>query len=77
MDAHCKSLLLSLLLTYYNTGWWQFGYRLALDFMLPMMVLLAVGGRGRIPLIMKALIIASIFINAWGAFWFAMITGRV
>jgi hypothetical protein len=28
-------LLLIPLVTYYNTGWWQFGYRFSLDFMAP------------------------------------------
>lgn len=31
-------LLLIPLLTYYNTGWWQFGYRFSLDFMTPVLV---------------------------------------
>ncbi len=69
-------LILIPLLTYYNTGWWQFGYRFSLDFMLPIMVLLAVAVGRRVPLLMKVLIVVSIFINAWGAVWFAMITGR-
>ena len=77
VGAWCAvGLILVPLLTYYNTGWWQFGYRFSLDFMLPVMVLVAVGVRGRIPLIMKLLIIGSILINGWGAYWFAMITGR-
>ena len=29
------------LLTYYNTGWWQFGYRFSLDFMMILLLLLA------------------------------------
>lgn len=35
-------LLLIPLLLYYNTGWWQFGYRFSLDFMVPVLVLLAI-----------------------------------
>lgn len=53
-------------LLYMNTGWFQFGYRFALDYMVFLVMLLAVGGR---PLnhVMKALIIAGVVVNLFGA----------
>jgi hypothetical protein len=56
-------------LLYMNTGWVQFGYRFSLDFMVFLMMLLAIGGR---PLgwIGKGLIAAGIAINLFGAWTF-------
>jgi len=62
-------LLLVPLLTYYNTGWVQFGYRFSLDFMTPIMVLLAIGAGPRIPLPMRVLIVIGVAVNAWGVWW--------
>ena len=58
------------LLTYYNTGWWQFGYRYSLDFMPVVMVLLAIAARERISTKFWILIVAGVLINAWGTWWF-------
>jgi hypothetical protein len=63
-------LLLIPLLTYYNTGWWQFGYRFSLDFMTPLLVLLAIGAGVRTGWLMRALIVIGVVVNAWGAWWF-------
>lgn len=42
--AALSVLLLAVpLVLYYNTGWWQFGYRFSLDFMTPLFVLIAMG----------------------------------
>jgi hypothetical protein len=56
-------------LAYQNSGWVQFGYRFSLDYMVFLIMLLAIGGRsfGRIA---KALIVAGIVINALGAVTF-------
>jgi len=56
-------------LLYQNSGWVQFGYRFSLDYMVFVIMLLAVGGR---PLtrVAKALIIAGIAINLFGAWSF-------
>jgi hypothetical protein len=53
-------------LFYMNSGWFQFGYRFSLDYLVFLVMLLAIGGR---PLTraVKALIIAGIVINAFGA----------
>ncbi|HWO22799.1 MAG TPA: hypothetical protein VNO30_28765 [Kofleriaceae bacterium] len=53
-------------LLYMNSGWFQFGYRFSLDYLAFFVMLLAIGGR---PLTraVKALIIAGIVINAFGA----------
>jgi hypothetical protein len=62
-------LLLIPLLLYYNTGWRQFGYRFGLDFIVPMLVLLALATRGRFPILLPALTLAGIAVNAWGLMW--------
>jgi len=56
-------------LFYQNSGWVQFGYRFALDYMVLLFVLLAIGGR---PLRwwVKGLIIVAIAINLFGAVTF-------
>jgi hypothetical protein len=62
-------LLMIPLLLYYNTGWWQFGYRFSLDFMVPVVVLLAVAAGTRISWPMRLLILAGIVVNAYGLYW--------
>lgn len=54
---------------YQNSGWFQFGYRFSLDYMVFLILLIAVGGR---PLskIVKGLIIASVIVNLFGAWTF-------
>jgi hypothetical protein len=56
-------------LLYQNSGWVQFGYRFSLDYLVFLILLLAIGGR---PLtrLAKALIIAGIAINLFGALTF-------
>jgi hypothetical protein len=56
-------------LLYQNSGWFQFGMRFSLDYMVLLIALLAVGGR---PLTrpFKALVIAAIAINLFGALTF-------
>lgn len=53
-------------LLYMNSGWFQFGYRFSLDYVVFLVMLLAIGGR---PLTrtVKGLILAGIVINAFGA----------
>lgn len=56
------------LLFYFNTGWYQFGYRFVLD-ILPFALLLAVLGiRSVPPWLRNGLIILAVAINLWG-FW--------
>lgn len=62
-------LLLVPLLLYYNTGWRQFGYRFSLDFMIPLLMLLAVAAGRRVTWPMRACILAGVLINAWGVVW--------
>lgn len=56
-------------LLYQNSGWVQFGYRFSLDYLVLLVLLLAVGGR---PLTRtaRALIVAGIAINLFGAVTF-------
>jgi hypothetical protein len=62
-------LLLIPILLYYNTGWRQFGYRFSLDFMIPLIVLLAVAAGPRVTWPMRSLILLGVLINAWGVVW--------
>lgn len=57
------------LLAYYNTGWRQFGYRFSLDFMTPLVVLLAVAAEPRISRRFKLAILVGVLVNAWGVIW--------
>jgi hypothetical protein len=56
-------------LLYQNSGWVQFGYRFSLDYMVFLIMLLAIGGR---PLrtFSKALIVFGIVVNLFGAITF-------
>jgi hypothetical protein len=56
-------------LMYMNSGWFQFGYRFSLDYMVFLVMLLAVGGRplGRVA---KALIVVGVIVNLFGAYTF-------
>ncbi|HUH06109.1 MAG TPA: hypothetical protein VML75_29170 [Kofleriaceae bacterium] len=56
-------------LFYQNSGWFQFGYRFGLDYLVLLLVLIAVGGRslGRVG---KGLIVAGVVINLFGAVTF-------
>ncbi|HEU4728830.1 MAG TPA: hypothetical protein VFT22_13090 [Kofleriaceae bacterium] len=56
-------------LLYQNSGWVQFGYRFSLDYLVLLVLLIAIGGR---PLTWggRALIIAGIAINLFGAITF-------
>ena len=56
-------------LLYQNSGWVQFGYRFSLDYMVFLLMLLAIGGR---PLtrLARGLIIAGVAINLFGAWTF-------
>ncbi len=55
-----------LLLLYFNTGWYQFGYRFALDFLPFLFLLAALGMKERPTWIAKLLIILSVLIDVWG-----------
>lgn len=56
-------------LFYMNSGWVQFGYRFCLDYLPFVILLLAIGGRP-FTRVTKALIIAGIVINLFGAWSF-------
>lgn len=62
-------LLIVPLAFYYNTGAWQFGYKYLLDFVLPVMMLMAVAAGDRVSKLLKGLIIAGVAINAAGVLW--------
>lgn len=63
----CNLVMLSL---YSNTGAHQFGYRYVLDFITPLMLMLAVGVGKRVPWHFILLALFSIVINIYGAYWF-------
>jgi len=62
-------LLMIPLLLYYNTGWYQFGYRFSLDFMVPVIVLLAVAAGERVTGSMRTLILVGVLVNLYGLLW--------
>lgn len=64
------ALLLLPLVTYYNTGWWHFGYRFVLDLVAPLIVMLALAARHDTRWRMRALIVIGIAMHAWGTWWF-------
>ena len=55
------------LVLYYGVGWYQFGYRYALDFYPFLFVLTALGTKTMTRA--RWLIVLSIVINVWGAWW--------
>jgi hypothetical protein len=59
-----------LLILYHNTGSQQFGYRYILDFLVPLITLLAVGLGKKIPWHFVLLVLVSVMINLYGANWF-------
>jgi hypothetical protein len=59
-----------LLILYHNTGSQQFGYRYILDFLVPLIALLAVRLGKKIPWHFILLVLASVVINLYGANWF-------
>ena len=66
------SVLLSvgMLSMYHNTGAFQFGYRYVLDFMVPLIMLLAATLKNKTPRLLMLLILISIIINEYSAWWF-------
>ncbi|MBV7331397.1 hypothetical protein KFU94_24800 [Chloroflexi bacterium TSY] len=70
LGAWMAVLLLIVPLTlYYNTGYWQFGYRFSLDFMVPVMILLALATGKRVGWMMRGMILIGVFVNAIGVVW--------
>ena len=53
-------------LLYFNTGWYQFGYRFALDFLPFLFLLAALGIAERLRWPTKTLIAFSVLLNVWG-----------
>jgi hypothetical protein len=61
---------LSLLAMYHNTGSFQFGYNYLLDFIIPLLLILAAGLGEKTPRLFAVLVVLSGIINLLGAFWF-------
>jgi len=64
------ALNIFLLLMYHNTGAHQFGYRYILDFIIPLMMLMAVALAGKIRWHFVLLTLFSVVFNIYGAYWF-------
>jgi hypothetical protein len=64
-------LAMGMLLLYHNTGAFQFGYRYLLDFILPLLMLLAAGLGDKSPRLFRALVVLSVIINLLGTIWYA------
>ncbi len=54
---------------YYNTGAEQFGYKYLLDFLVPVVVLMALAAGQKIPRGLVVLILISVAINLYGVLW--------
>lgn len=55
---------------YYNTGWYQFGFRFALDVWPMLLALVAIGAGSRVSRGWQALIVLGVLVNYWGMTWF-------
>jgi hypothetical protein len=72
-----KGALLSILLCagmlalYHNTGSYQFGFRYLLDFVVPLILLLAAGLGQKTPRLFAVLVVLSALIQVLGTVWFA------
>ncbi len=54
-----------------HTGYaWEFGYRFLLDFIIPVIALIAVASGSRMSWFQKALILAGVVVNLWGVLWY-------
>ena len=62
-------LSIGLLLFYHNTGSWQLGYRYLMDFIIPVVLLMALGVGKRPSWLFTTLVMISIIINAAGIYW--------
>lgn len=71
MGAWTAVLFNIIMLSFYsNNGSAQFGYRYILDFLVPLITLLAVGLGKKVPWHFIVLVLVSILINIYGAYWF-------
>jgi hypothetical protein len=68
----CVAAIALWTLSYQNSGWIQFGYRFSLDYMVLLVVLLAIGGRP-LGIPTRTLIVIGIVVNLFGAITFARI----
>jgi len=54
-----------------HTGYaWEFGYRFLMDFMIPLLALLAIGAGNRVSWFMRILILAGVVVNFIGILWY-------
>ena len=64
------AVLLQIALLSLHTGYaWEFGYRFFMDFIIPVMALIALGAGTRVTWLMKLLIMAGVVVNLWGVLW--------
>lgn len=58
------------LLSLHTGSAWEFGYRFLLDFIIPVMALIAVGAGSRVSWLLRGLILAGVAVNLWGVLWY-------
>ncbi|MFO0973067.1 MAG: hypothetical protein U1A27_06475 [Phycisphaerae bacterium] len=63
---------LAALMLFHGTGWYQFGHRYLLDVLPFILLLAALGMRGRLTAIGAPLIALSLAVNAWGTYHFCI-----
>ena len=49
---------------------WEFGYRFFMDFVIPVMALIALAAGTRVSGVLKCLIILGVIVNMWGVVWY-------
>lgn len=65
------ALVLQILLLSTHTGVaWEFGYRFFMDFIIPVMALIAIGAGERVSWLLRVLIIVGVIVNFWGVLWY-------
>ncbi len=63
-------LSVGLLSLYHNTGAAQFGYKYVLDFIVPLIMLLAAALGRKSTWVFRVLVVLSMVINCYGVWWF-------
>lgn len=64
-------LVVQMILLSMHTGTaWEFGYRFFMDFVIPVMALIALAAGTRVSGVLKCLIILGVIVNIWGVVWY-------
>jgi hypothetical protein len=65
------ALLLQVVLLSMHTGYaWEFGYRYLMDFIIPVLALIALAAGNRVSWFLRVLILLGVLVNLWGVLWY-------